>query len=921
MARGKKKNQQPKKKEEEKEVVAEEDDDKDAPEMEPVGSDDGASSGSDDDPSADEEEEYDSAAEQDDAGDDDGSNSDPEVSDGYEDDSDDDDGFEEQGSSDDEPEGQAENEDDESDDDDDEGVEILDELRLIDAPRSWPGKEKKVDGKKRGANGGGKGKAGANANVASVGEGGKATADTGETTNGDATAETATAMWMHADDLSSDDEDEDGTSNRIGRVPLHWYDDHDHVGYDAHGDRVVKSASSNRDLLDRVLDAADEAEALGPDGKKMFTVYDALNAKEVTLTPRQVELVRRLQSGAYAHPEHDATPDYVDYFSGVDPMKSGLNSDRYEKKTRFQPSKWEKLQVRRLLHRLKCGSISMDYLEGRVRDMNDLVKRGEGQGDNDGDRPFALWRGDEEDELALRKGPRHMPAPKVPPPTHAHSYNPPEEYLPTPQELEEWEEMDPTDRPHGPNFVPKKFDNLRSVGAYEHAVGERFERCLDLYLCPRAMKRRLNIDPESLVPRLPRASDLRPFPTTRCIGYAVPGRRKEEGSDSPPVRCLAVSPDGQFLASGGGDDGTVRLWEVQTGRLLRSWDLTEVVGEEKKGGEARENESAEEKPKMPVASLEWNPNRSHHILLAAVGNCAVLISTGTGGPDDAEVTDALLSAASSCKDGGNIPPDSRAARAVAWTSLKKRRNSSEKTSSTAAPPPLPVSAYGGRQGPIALLRTNADVASARWHRKGDYFATVSPKAGAAAVLIHQLSRAASQQPFGKVKGGEAQLAVFHPHKPFLFVATKESVRVYHLVKQAMVKRLVSGCRHISSIDVHPSGDHVVIGSLDRRLAWFDLDLSSTPYKTLKYHERALRAVGFHPRYPLMASASDDGTVHVFHSMVYSDLMRNPLIVPVKVLRGHSVVNGLGSLGMAWHPTQPWLFSAGADGNIHLFQDL
>lgn len=36
------------------------------------------------------------------------------------------------------------------------------------------------------------------------------------------------------------------------------------------------------------------------------------------------------------------------------------------------------------------------------------------------------------------------------------------------------------------------------------------------------------------------------------------------------------------------------------------------------------------------------------------------------------------------------------------------------------------------------------------------------------------------------------------------------------------------------MDVHPSGDHLIIGSLDRRMIWFDLDLSNTPYKTLKY---------------------------------------------------------------------------------------
>ena len=48
---------------------------------------------------------------------------------------------------------------------------------------------------------------------------------------------------------------------------------------------------------------------------------------------------------------------------------------------------------------------------------------------------------------------------------------------------------------------------------------ERFERCLDLYLCPRKMKRRLNIDPETLVPRLPKPSELRPYPNSLCIQY------------------------------------------------------------------------------------------------------------------------------------------------------------------------------------------------------------------------------------------------------------------------------------------------------------------------------------------------------------------------------------------------------------------
>ena len=904
MARSKKRQEQPQKKEAEEKEEEEE-----APDMAPADSDSGEDVDDDDsgeDEEEEEEEEYDSAAE---------SNSDPQVSDGYDDDDDDDDDkdddedeggeFEDQGSSSDEDEDDANNDVDDDDDDDDE-VEILDDIDDLDdsAPRSWP--------KVAATRGGGKKRGGAE-----DGKAGERSEDDGKkegdaNANAAADAAAAAAGWMHADDLSSDDEDDDGLGNRIGRVPLHWYDDLPHVGYDAHGKKVIKSKSAG-DLLDKAINFADEME----DGRGKFTVYDALNARDVTLTPRQVELVRRLQSGAFAHPEHDANPDYVDYYSGVDPIQSGLNSDRYENKARFQPSKWEKLQVRRLLHRLKCGSISMDFLEGKVRDMNDLVKRGDGE-DGTGDGPFALWRGDEEDELALRKGPQHMPAPKVPPPGHALSYNPPAEYLPNDEELKAWEDEDPSDRPYG-LFVPRKHDNLRSVGAYEHSVRERFERCLDLYLCPRAAKRRLNIDPESLVPRLPRASDLRPFPTTKCIRYVVAGRKEEDGV-VPAVRCLSASPDGQFLTSGD-EDGIVRLWEVQTGRLLRSWDLNDVVkqaGEEAGGGGGEDGGGEQPAKRLPIASIEWNPNRSHHCIVAAAGRCAVVISTGTGGADGSEVTDALLSAASSCgASGGNIAPESRAAKAVAWSSLVRDRRDAKQPSSAAAP----ISAYAGRSGPVAVLRTNRDVSSVRWHRKGDYFVTVSPAAGAAAVLIHQLSKASSQQPFGKTKGGEAQLACFHPHKPFLLVATRTDVRVYHLVKQVMVKRLASGCRHISSLDVHGSGDHVIVGSLDRRLVWFDLDLSSTPYKTLKYHERALRSVGFHPRYPLMASASDDGTVHVFHATVYSDLMRNPLIVPVKVLGAHAVVKSLGALSMVFHPTQPWLFSAGADGSIHLFQDI
>jgi ribosome biogenesis protein ERB1 len=90
-----------------------------------------------------------------------------------------------------------------------------------------------------------------------------------------------------------------------------------------------------------------------------------------------------------------------------------------------------------------------------------------------------------------------------------------------------------------------------------------------------------------------------------------------------------------------------------------------------------------------------------------------------------------------------------------------------------------------------------------------------------------------------------QTFAFHPSMPFFFVVTQQHVKVFHLVEQKLMKKLLSGSKWLSSVDVHGTGDHVLLGSYDRRLIWFDLDLASTPYKVLKFHEKAIRCVQFH----------------------------------------------------------------------------
>ena len=77
--------------------------------------------------------------------------------------------------------------------------------------------------------------------------------------------------------------------------------------------------------------------------------------------------------------------------------------------------------------------------------------------------------------------------------------------------------MDEEDRLY--NYIPKKYDVLRKVPAYENLIKEQFNRCLDLYLCPRARRK----------------SDLKPFPTRANIYYK---------GHSSRVRAIAVNGTG-----------------------------------------------------------------------------------------------------------------------------------------------------------------------------------------------------------------------------------------------------------------------------------------------------------------------------------------------------------------------------------------
>ncbi|KAJ0003775.1 hypothetical protein NQD34_008873 [Periophthalmus magnuspinnatus] len=646
---------------------------------------------------------------------------------------------------------------------------------------------------------------------------------------GDEDAEVQTEKNLNLqknDEYQQDSSDEEDIRNTVGNIPMEWYADFPHVGYDLDGKKILKPLRS-KDELDAFLDKMED-----PDFWR--TVQDPQTGRDVVLSEQQVALVKRLQKGQFGDinfNEHEPSVDFFSYDVMIHPV-----TNRPSDKRSFIPSLIEKEKVSKLVHAIKMG----------------LIKPRRSQDDSKG-RYYDLWASEEQGRVRdLRM---HVPAPRVPLPGHEESYNPPPEYLMTPEERAVWEQQDPEDRKLA--FVPRKFSSLRQVPAFERFIHERFERCLDLYLCPRQRKMRVNVNPEDLIPKLPRARDLQPFPTTQSMVYLG-----HEGL----VRSISPSPCGQWLLSGG-DDGSARFWEVSSGRCVKK---VEVCG--------------------AIKSAVWNPNQGLSLVALAVGSEVLLVT----------------------------PPSTAADKQV--VTATERLLSEEVESAMGEGPVIWSNAEGEEllHGIRIKIQHPKPVSQVTWHSKGDYVAAVMPDHSShLQVLIHQVSKRRSQSPFSKNKG-LVQSVAFHPIRPYFLLATQRSVRIYNLLKQELSKKLQGNAKWISSIAVHPGGDNVICGSYDCRLSWFDLDLSTKPYKTLRHHRKAVRSVAFHRSYPLFASASDDGSVIVCHGTVFSDLLQNPLIVPVKVLKGHVVTHDLGVLDVTFHPSQPWVFSSGADGTIRLF---
>lgn len=638
-------------------------------------------------------------------------------------------------------------------------------------------------------------------------------------------------------------------ANTIGNIPLSFYDSFPHIGYNINGKKIMRPATGK--ALDALLDSIDI-----PAGYTGLT--DPNTGKPLQLSKDELELLRKIQTNEATDESYDPYEPTVEWFtSQVETMPL---SAAPEPKRRFVPSKHEQKKVMKIVKAIREGRILPHRPSNSEEEEEDEIPN------------YDIWA----DEAPRPDHAMNMPAPKLPPPGFDESYHPPPEYLPDEKEKKQWEDADEEDRDK--DYLPTDHNALRKVPGYGRFVKEKFERCLDLYLAPRVRRTKMNIDPESLLPKLPDPDELRPFPTYQTTIF-----RGHEGR----VRTVSVDPSGAFLASGG-DDGAVVVWSIVDARQI--WSVR--FGAEN-----------------AVNMVRWRPGKEHLILAISAGDSVYLAAPNLPQGLTSEIgtaSQALLDA------GWGHAVNGAATSPVTW---------SRPTTSQQA------------KGVAVKITLGHAAKSLSFHPAGNHLVAVCPSTNAPAshaVSIHTLSKHQTQLPFRKrVKGGGTpQVAHFHPSKPVLFVANQRVIRAYDLSKQSLLRIVQPGARWISSFSLHPTSsgisgsDNLIVGSYDRRLLWMDLDLSPRPYKTLRYHTKAIRSVGFHPnvnRYPLFADASDDGTIQIFHGLVTGDMMSNTTIVPLKVLKGHKVSSGgLGVMDLSWHPSEPWLVSAGADGTARLW---
>lgn len=96
-----------------------------------------------------------------------------------------------------------------------------------------------------------------------------------------------TKATLENDEYKEDTSDEEDIRNTVGNIPMHWYDEYKHIGYDWDAKKIIKAP--RRDQLDDFLKRME-------DPNFWRTVKDAQTGQDIVISEADIELIKRINS-------------------------------------------------------------------------------------------------------------------------------------------------------------------------------------------------------------------------------------------------------------------------------------------------------------------------------------------------------------------------------------------------------------------------------------------------------------------------------------------------------------------------------------------------------------------------------------------------------------------------------------------------
>ena len=623
---------------------------------------------------------------------------------------------------------------------------------------------------------------------------------------------------------SSDDSSDEEVLVRTGDVPENWYDGMEHVGYDINSNKVLKNPEE--DEIEKFIKKAN-------DKNWWREIYDSKNNSSVYLSDKDLEIINRIRQGKMANKKVGED----DYFEDDLPYQIHPMSNQIPSKKKFGFSRNEQKTINRLVYLYKNGLMPMEKPKKTEQKIYDI------------------WEFEDENDLSQYRPGFGFQIPKRELPDNEESYNTKEN---------------------------KDGGILRRIPRYDNLIEEELERCCDLFLSARTIRKKLDLKENDVLPDLPKPEELRPFPTKECMVY--------KGHESS-IRDICCDPNGNVLISA--DNGNlVFFWDILTGKIITKFDLKEKVRKININKFLKLIVICTETHIFFILPRYLEKKYKEEILTLVKEKIYPKIIENKNTKEEEKESN---------KDNNNITINDSFVWHIPKSDSKKEK-----------------------QGILFYLKwTQGVIKNLVWHNKGDYFGTLSKNSqGKTQVYIHSLTKMTHQLPISHIKGN-ANCISFHPNKPYFIVATNSNIFVYNLQKQELSRKFISNLNTINRISIHKNGNDLIAGDKSGKVAWFQLELSSKPFKLMDYHQDKIKSVEFNNNFPLFLSCSRNGKLVVYYGKVNDEELVDPLIVPLKVLKvNNNSENNKDNNNMftcaCFHPNQIWIFSGGEDGKIRMW---